>query len=125
MGEGLGPLKRAPEQPLVQEAFDCGARGVLQLLADMLEHGGYEELHRTIERQARRIRAIRGFGEASAVAAAGAAALKARGQRSVPNGTQVLFRTPLDRRGQVAGFSPFTEDTPGRAPRSGGSWPRT
>jgi hypothetical protein len=60
MGGGRGPLKRDPEQVLVQNAFYCGARGVLQVLAYMLEHGDYEELHRTIERQGRQIRAIRG-----------------------------------------------------------------
>jgi hypothetical protein len=54
-----GPLKRDPEQALVQNAFYCGARGVLQVLAYLLEHGDYEELHRTIERQGRQIRAIR------------------------------------------------------------------
>jgi hypothetical protein len=55
----LGPIKRDPEQVLLQNAFYCGARGVLQVLAYLLEHGDYEELHRTIERQGRQIRAIR------------------------------------------------------------------
>ncbi len=60
MGGGLGPLQRDPEQVLLQNAFYCGARGVLQVLAHMLEEGDYEALHRMIERQGRQIRAIRG-----------------------------------------------------------------
>lgn len=43
-----------------REAFYSGARGVLKVLAHMLEKGDYDELHRTIEQQARLINKIQG-----------------------------------------------------------------
>lgn len=38
-----------------QLAFYSGARGVLKVLAHLLERGEYEELHETIKREARQI----------------------------------------------------------------------
>jgi len=46
------------EVAILQAAFYNGARGVLKVLADMIEHGDYEELHATITRQGRQIRKI-------------------------------------------------------------------
>jgi len=44
---------------MAQGAFYSGARGVLKVLAHMLEQGEYEELHATIRRQGRQIERIR------------------------------------------------------------------
>jgi hypothetical protein len=38
-----------------QLAFYSGARGVLKVLAYLIEHGDYEELHATIKRHGRHI----------------------------------------------------------------------
>ena len=43
-----------------QLAFYSGARGVLRVLAHLLEQGDYEELHATIRRHARQIERIQG-----------------------------------------------------------------
>jgi hypothetical protein len=43
----------------IQLAFYSGARGVLKVLAYLIEHGDYEELHETIRRQGRQIERIR------------------------------------------------------------------
>ena len=40
-------------------AFYSGARGVLRVLAYLIEHGDYEELHETIKRHDRQIERIR------------------------------------------------------------------
>jgi hypothetical protein len=37
------------------------ARGVLKILIHLLEHGGNEELHGTIERHGRQIRVLQGL----------------------------------------------------------------
>jgi hypothetical protein len=42
-----------------QLAFYSGARGVLKVLAYLIEHGDYEELHETIKRHGRQIERIR------------------------------------------------------------------
>jgi endonuclease III len=42
-----------------QLAFYSGARGVLKVLAFLIEHGDYEELHQTIKRHGRQIERIR------------------------------------------------------------------
>jgi hypothetical protein len=42
-----------------QLAFYSGARGVLKVLAYLIEHGDCEELHETIKRQGRQIERIR------------------------------------------------------------------
>ena len=42
-----------------QLAFYSGARGVLKVLAYLIEHGDYEELHETIKRQGRQIERLR------------------------------------------------------------------
>ena len=42
-----------------QLAFYSGARGVLKVLAHLIEHGDYEELHETIERHGRQLERIR------------------------------------------------------------------
>ena len=42
-----------------QLAFYSGARGVLEVLAHLIEHGDYEELHETIERHGRQLERIR------------------------------------------------------------------
>ena len=49
--EGLSPRERIN----AQLAFYSGARGVLRVLAYLIEQGQYEELHATIRRQARQI----------------------------------------------------------------------
>jgi hypothetical protein len=46
------------ELAISQAAFYNGARGVLKVLSYMVEHGLYEELHDTINRQGRQIRKI-------------------------------------------------------------------
>lgn len=46
---------------LAQGAFYVGARGVLKVLGYPLEHGEDEVLRRTIERQARQIKALPGL----------------------------------------------------------------
>jgi hypothetical protein len=43
----------------IQLAFYSGARGVLKVLAYLIEHGAYEELHDTIKRQGRQIESLR------------------------------------------------------------------
>jgi hypothetical protein len=43
------------EVAITQLAFYSGARGVLKVLAYLIERGDYEELHATIRREARRI----------------------------------------------------------------------
>jgi hypothetical protein len=48
-GASRGDLARA------QLAFYSGARGVLKVLAYLIEHGHYEELHTTIKRHGRQI----------------------------------------------------------------------
>jgi hypothetical protein len=55
MKEGLSPRERLR----TQLAFYSGARGVLRVLAYLMEHGDYEELHATIRRHARQIEKIR------------------------------------------------------------------
>jgi hypothetical protein len=45
---------------ITQLAFYSGARGVLKVLAHLLEHGELEELHDTIRRHGRQIERIRG-----------------------------------------------------------------
>ena len=47
------------EMANIQLAFYSGARGVLKVLAYLIEHGDYEELHETIKRHARQIERIR------------------------------------------------------------------
>ena len=42
-----------------QLAFYSGARGVLKVLAFLIEHGDYEELHETIKRHGRQIERMR------------------------------------------------------------------
>ena len=42
-----------------QLAFYSGARGVLKVLAYLIEHGEYEELHETIKRHGRQIERLR------------------------------------------------------------------
>jgi hypothetical protein len=42
-----------------QLAFYSGARGVLKVLAYLIERGDYEELHDTIKRQGRQIERLR------------------------------------------------------------------
>ena len=44
---------------ITQLAFYSGARGVLRVLAHLIEHGEYEELHETIRRHGRQIERIR------------------------------------------------------------------
>jgi hypothetical protein len=43
----------------IQLALYSGARGVLKVLAYLIEHSDYEELHETIKRHARQIERIR------------------------------------------------------------------
>jgi hypothetical protein len=42
-----------------QLAFYSGARGVLRVLAYLIEHGDHEELHETIKRHGRQIEKLR------------------------------------------------------------------
>ena len=42
-----------------QLAFYSGARGVLKVLAHLIEHGDYEELHDTIKRHGRQVEKLR------------------------------------------------------------------
>jgi hypothetical protein len=54
-------LKRSSsprERINAQLAFYSGARGVLKVLAYLIEHGEYEELHATIKGQGRQIEKI-------------------------------------------------------------------
>jgi endonuclease III len=44
---------------ITQLAFYSGARGVLKVLAHLIEQGDYEELHETIRRHGRRIEKLR------------------------------------------------------------------
>jgi len=46
---------------LAHSAFYAGARVTLRMLAQMIEHGDYELLHKTIERQGRRMKALHGL----------------------------------------------------------------
>ena len=55
MREGLSPRERINTQLV----FYCGARGVLRVLAYLMERGDYEELHATIRRHARQIEKFR------------------------------------------------------------------
>jgi len=48
------------ELATTQLAFYSGARGVLKVLAHLIEQGDYEELHETIRRQGRRLDKIQG-----------------------------------------------------------------
>jgi hypothetical protein len=48
------------ELVMTQLAFYSGARGVLRVLAHLIEHGEYEELHETIGRNGRLIEKIQG-----------------------------------------------------------------
>jgi hypothetical protein len=43
----------------IQLAFYSGARGVLRVMAYLIEHGDYEELHSSIKRHDRQIERIR------------------------------------------------------------------
>jgi hypothetical protein len=43
----------------IQLAFYSGARGVLKVLAYLMDHGDYEELHETIQRHGRQIERMR------------------------------------------------------------------
>jgi hypothetical protein len=43
---------------ITQLAFYSGARGVLKVLAYLIEHGDYEELHETIKRHGRQLERI-------------------------------------------------------------------
>ena len=52
-----GSSKR--EMATIQLAFYSGARGVLKVLAYLIEHGDHDELHETIRRQGRQIERIR------------------------------------------------------------------
>jgi hypothetical protein len=54
--EGLSPRERIN----TQLAFYSGARGVLKVLAHLIEQGEYEELHETIRRHGRLIERIQG-----------------------------------------------------------------
>jgi hypothetical protein len=45
---------------LAQESFYSGARGVLKVLAYMIEQGEHDELQKTIERQGRQLNRIQG-----------------------------------------------------------------
>ena len=47
------------EMANIQLAFYSGARGVLKVLAYLIEHGDYEKLHETIERHGRQIERMR------------------------------------------------------------------
>jgi hypothetical protein len=47
------------EMAIIQLAFYSGARGVLKVLAYLIEHGDYEQLHETIKRQGQQIERIR------------------------------------------------------------------
>jgi hypothetical protein len=42
-----------------QLAFYSGARGVLKVLAYLIDHGDYDELHETIKRHGRQIERMR------------------------------------------------------------------
>jgi hypothetical protein len=55
--DGLGRR----DQVLAQAAFYSGARGVLKVLNHLLEHGQDDELHRTIQRHGRQIKALQGL----------------------------------------------------------------
>jgi hypothetical protein len=47
------------EMANIQLAFYSGARGVLKVLAYLIEHVDYEELHETIKRHGRQIERMR------------------------------------------------------------------
>jgi len=46
---------------LAQHSCYSGARGVLRVLGRLVERGEYEELHKTIARQNRQIKALQGL----------------------------------------------------------------
>jgi hypothetical protein len=52
------------ERISTQLAFYSGARGVLRVLAYLLEHGEYEELDATIEQHGRQIERLRSWAPA-------------------------------------------------------------
>jgi len=52
---------RAVRRTLVHGAFYARVRGTLQVLAHMLDRGELDELHQTIAREGRQIKAITGF----------------------------------------------------------------
>jgi hypothetical protein len=54
-----GMTKR--ELTLARDSFYSGARGVLKVLAYLIEQGDHDELHRTIERHGRQINRIQGL----------------------------------------------------------------
>ncbi len=56
IAQGIGDNKR--DLVLAHAAFCRGARGVLRVLDKMIKDGDYDELHETIARHGRRIRAI-------------------------------------------------------------------
>jgi hypothetical protein len=49
-----------PDLAITQLAFYSGARGVLRVLAHLIEQGEYEELHETIRRHGRLLDRIQG-----------------------------------------------------------------
>jgi hypothetical protein len=54
-------LSRRDQQVLAQASFYCGARSTLKILTHLLEHGGDEELRRTVERHGGQIRTLQGL----------------------------------------------------------------
>ncbi len=58
IAQGTGDSKR--DLVLAHVAFYSGARGVLRVLDQMRSDGDYDELHETIARHGRRIKAIQG-----------------------------------------------------------------
>ncbi len=58
IAQGIGDSKR--DLALAHIAFYSGAQGVLRVLDQMLSDGDYDDLHETIARQGRAIRALRG-----------------------------------------------------------------
>jgi len=59
VAHGVGSSRR--DLALAHGAFYSGARGVLKVLDQMLEHGDIDELHRTLRRQGRQINVIQGL----------------------------------------------------------------
>lgn len=57
--EGLGASRR--DEVLAQNAFYSGARGVLKVLAYMIEQGEDDEVRKTIQRQGQQIKALQGL----------------------------------------------------------------
>ncbi len=58
IAQGIGDSRR--DLALAHIAFYSGARGVLRVLDQMLSDGDYDDLHETIARQGRAIRALQG-----------------------------------------------------------------